>query len=121
TYETLHLWTQIAGKVKLVLCHPQNHWWHVTLAVTSSGLTTGPIPHGEITFQIDFDFLRHELLISTSDGREASMLLEPQTVAAFYARFLELTRMLDLDVRIYPIPKEIPNPIPFDQDNTHKS
>ncbi len=121
TYETLHLWTQIAGKVKLELCHPQNHWWHVTLAVTSSGLTTGPIPQGEITFQIDFDFLRHELLISTSDGREASMLLEPQTVAAFYARFLELTRMLDLAVHIYPIPKEIPNPIPFDQDNTHKS
>ena len=121
TYQTVHLWTQIVGKVKLALCHPQNHWWHITLHVSADGLTTGPIPNGDSTFQVDFDFLRHQLLVSDSSGRRVELPLEPMTVAAFYQRFLDTLQSVGIDVHIYPIPKEFPNPIPFDQDTTHAS
>ncbi len=121
TYQTVHLWTQIVGKVKLALCPPQNHWWHVTLSVGADGLSSGTIRFEDLTFEIDFDFVRHLLVIGTSDGRSVELPLEPQTVADFYQRFLEALASLGVRPRIYPIPKEIPNPIPFDQDTTHAS
>ena len=121
TYATVHLWTQIVGKVKLALCPPQNHWWHITLKVGADGLTSGPIRNGNLTFEINFDFVRHQLVIPTSDGRQVRIPLEPQTVADFYQRFMDTLASLDIHPGMYPIPKEIPNPIPFDQDTIHAS
>ncbi len=121
TYATLHLWTQIVGKIRLVQCPWVNHSWHVTLYVTSRGLTTSAVPYGDRTFQIDFDFLDHQLVIQTSDGRIGTFPLEPQSVARFYARLTEEMRKLDLLVAIHKRPNEVPNPIDFDQDETHRS
>ncbi len=89
TYATLHMWTQIVGKIRLVQSPWVNHSWHVTLYVTSRGLTTSPIPYRARTFQIEFDFLNHQLVIQTSDGRTGTLPLEPQSVAAFYRRLTE--------------------------------
>ena len=121
TAATLHMWLQIVGKVRLVQSPWINHSWHVTLYVTARGLTTSPIPHGERAFAIDFDFLRHRLIVRTSDGGEAGFPLQPETVAAFYARLLEQLRGLDLPVKIYGKPNEIADPIPFAEDETHRS
>src|SRR5881397_4155762 len=91
---TLHMWTQIAGKIRLTLSPWTNHSWHSTLYVTARGLTTSPIPHGLRTFQIDFDFLAHRLTVQASDGGSGGFALEPQSVAAFYARLRhELARL----------------------------
>jgi hypothetical protein len=119
TYATLHLWTQIVGKIRMVQGPPLNHSWHSTLYVTSSGLTTSPIPHGERTFQIDFDFLRHRLVVQASDGGTGGFALEPQSVAAFYARLMAQLEELGLSVRIRRTPNEVANPIPFDRDGEH--
>jgi hypothetical protein len=81
TRDTLHLWTQMLGKLRLALAPPVNHWWHTTLALTDRGLTTGPIPHGDSSFQIDLDFQSHELIVSLLDGRRATLPLRPRTVA----------------------------------------
>ena len=89
TCATLHMWTQIVGKIRLVQSPWVNHSWHVTLYVTSRGLTTSPIPYRARTFQIEFDFLNHQLVIQTSDGRIGTLPLEPQSVAAFYRRLME--------------------------------
>lgn len=121
TYATLHMWAQIVGKIRLVQSPWINHSWHVTFYVTSTGLTTSPIPYGDRTFQIDFDFVNHQLAIRASDGRMAGFSLEPQSVAAFYGRLMDDLRGLDLHVRIHKKPNEIPAPIPFDQDHTHKA
>lgn len=121
TYATLHLWTQIAGKVRLTQSPWINHAWHSTLYVTARGLTTSPIPHGLRTFQIDFDFLAHRLILQSSDGGTGGFALEPQSVAAFYARLMEELGRLGLPVDIYRLPNEIPDPIRFDQDETHRS
>ena len=112
---TLHMWTQIVGKIRLRESAPINHGWHSTLYVTARGLTTSPIPHGLRTFQIDFDFIDHVLVIEVSDGRTARVALEPQTVASFYRRVMDALRGLDIDVHIYARPNEVPDPIPFDQ------
>jgi hypothetical protein len=93
----------------------------VPLYVTSRGLTTSPIPYGTRTFQIDFDFVAHELTLETSDGQKGSFPLEPQSVATFYRRLMDEMRKLDLRVNIYKKPNEVPESIPFDQDETHKS
>src|SRR5205809_7194349 len=114
TYATLHMWTQIVGKIRMAQTPWVNHSWHVTLYVTSRGLTTSPIPHGARTFQIDFDFLSHELIIQASDGRASMLPLEPQSVAAFYQRLMEEMRKLDLGVKIDTKPNELPEPISFD-------
>src|SRR5262245_60666758 len=82
--DTLHLWTQIVGKTRLALAPMQNHWWQCALYVTTSGLGTSPIPFGERTFEIDFDFLGHQLVVRTSDGGRRTLPLEPQSVAEFY-------------------------------------
>lgn len=121
TCATLHMWTQIVGKIRLAQSPWINHSWHVTLYVTTRGLTTSPIPYGNRTFQIDFDFIGHEVKIQSSEGGVAGFSLQPQSVAAFYRRLQSEMGKLDLHVNINEKPNETPDPIPFDQDETHKA
>jgi hypothetical protein len=118
---TLHMWTQIVGKIRLVLSPWTNHSWHVTLYVTSRGLTTSPIPYGSYTFEILFDFIDHQLLIDKSDGARRTIPLKPQSVAEFYRTVMKTLSDLELPVTINTTPNEIENPIPFDQDEEHRS
>jgi hypothetical protein len=119
TCATLHLWTQIVGKVRLTQSPWINHSWHVTLYVTARGLSTSPIPYGTRTFQIDFDFIAHQVLVQSSDGGLASLPLRPQSVAAFYRHLMAEMGGLDLHVDIHQQPNEVADPIRFDQDETH--
>lgn len=119
TCATLHMWTQVVGKVRLALAPHVNHWWQVPLYLTSRGLTTSPMPYGERTFQVDFDFLSHRLLIETADGDSREMRLAPRTVADFYAEFMSSLRSLGLEVKVWTTPVEVANPIPFEKDETH--
>lgn len=119
TAATLHMWTQIVGKVRMVGMPWINHSWHVTLYVSPRGLTTGPIPHGERTFQIDFDFIRHRLDITTSEGESRALPLEPQTTADFYHRLMSALAELGLAVEIFARPNEIEPAIPFAEDRVH--
>ena len=119
TCDTLHLWTQVVGKVRLKLTPLVNHWWNVTLYVTSRGLTTSPIPHGTRTFDIVFDFVDHRLLIETNDGGTETLPLRPMSVAEFYSEFMSRLRRLGIDVHIWTTPSEIENAVPFEQDRTH--
>lgn len=121
TYATLHMWTQIVGKIRLAQSPWINHSWHTTLYVTSRGLTTGPIPHGNRIFQIDFDFIDHELTVQSHDGLSGRIALQPQSVANFYARLMAEIGKLGLHVDIYRRPNEVPEPIPFDEDETHRA
>lgn len=120
TRDTLQLWLQIVGKVRLALTPPINHSWHATLYVTSRGLSTSPIPYGEREFEIELDFIDHRLVLSTSDGHRGGFALEPQSVATFYARLMDEMQRLDLPVRIVARPNELPDPIPFAHDNVHR-
>ena len=115
------MWIQIAGKIRLVQSAWMNHSWHATLYLTATGLTTSPIPHGLRTFQIDFDFIRHQLTVAASDGRIAGFALEPQSVAVFYRRLMSEMRSLDLEVAIYEKPNEVAEPISFDLDESHRA
>ena len=120
TYDTLQLWTQIVGKVRLAKAPMMNHWWQVPLYVTCRGLTTSPIPHESgRCFQIDFDFIDHRLLIEVSDGRTESLPLAPRPVADFYREVMDRLKALGLEVRIWTMPVEIPDPVPFEQDREH--
>ena len=121
TCATLHMWTQIAGKIRLARSPWVNHSWHVTLYVTATGLTTSPIPYETRTFQIDFDFIHHHVIIESSDGGVASFPLQPQSVAAFYSRLMQEMSGLDLHVDIHKKPNEVPDPIRFDQDESHSA
>ena len=121
TYATLHMWTQIVGKVRLALAPHVNHWWQVPLYVNSRGLTTSAIPYVDRTFEVQFDFIEHRLLITVCDGELKLMPLQPQTVAAFYAQFMTALRALGIEVTIWPMPVEIPDPIRFDRDEQHAS
>ena len=121
TYATLHMWTQIVGKIRLSQTPWINHSWHVTLYVTSRGLTTSPVPYGLKTFQIDFDFVDHKLVIETSDGNVRLLDLRPRTVADFYAEVMSALKSVGIDVSIHTTPNEIPDPIPFEEDTTHAS
>ena len=121
TYATVHLWTQIVGKIRLAQSPWVNHSWHVALYVTATGLSTSPISYGARTFQIDLDFIDHELKIQSSDGRSRAFRLEPQSVAAFYGRLMEELDKLDLRVQISRKPNEVPDPIRFDRDRTHRA
>jgi hypothetical protein len=116
---TLHMLTQIVGKVRLAHAPLVNHWWQVPLYVTSRGLTTSAIPRGARTFQIDFDFIDHRLCIDVSDGRRDSIPLAPRAVADFYAEFIGRLRALDLDTHLWTTPVEIADPIPFEEDRIH--
>lgn len=120
TGEALHRWSQLAGKVKLALTPLVNHWWNVTLNVTPSGLSTGLIPYGSDSFEINFDFLRHCLIISRSDGRSDEIPLRAASVAQFHADFMGALQRLDIEVHIWAMPSEIENPVPFDRDETQR-
>lgn len=119
TCATLHLWLQIVGKVRCTQSPWVNHSWHVALYVTSRGLTTSPIPHGTRTFQIDFDFIDHRLLLQSSDGGVGGFALQPQSVATFYRGLMRELDALDLHVDIHRFPNEIADPIRFDRDEVH--
>jgi len=121
TYQTLHMWTQIVGKVRLMLSPSVNHWWNVALYVSPCGLTTSPIPYGSGSFEIQFDFLNHELEISTSNGARNWLALSPQPVATFYDKLMASLRSMGIQVTINTKPQEIADPIPFEQDNQHAS
>ncbi len=116
---TLHLWTQIVGKIRLAHAPLLNHWWQVPLYVTARGLTTSAMPHRGRTFQIDFDFIDHCLRIDVSDGRRDSFALYPRPVAEFYSEITGRLRGLDLETRLWPMPVEIADPIRFDADRIH--
>jgi len=113
------MWTQIVGKTRLAQAPMINHWWQTPLYVTSRGLTTSPMPHGERTFQVDFDFIDHELRIQTNDGVTHSFPLRPQSVADFYGEFMAALRSLGIEINIMTSPSEVENPIPFEQDYKH--
>jgi len=119
TCATLHMWTQIVGKVRLRLTPLVNHWWNVPLYVTSRGLTTSRIPYQERAFELLFDFLKQRLVLETSDGTVKSLPLEPRSVADFYHDCMAMLQSADIEVSIWKMPVEVPNPIPFDQDRVH--
>ena len=119
TAETLHRWTQIVGKVRLALALMINHWWQVPLYVTSRGLTTSPIPYGTETFDVTFDFIDHGLLIETCNGARERVALKPMSVADFYSEFMTRLSRLGIDVRIWTMPCEIPDAVPFEEDHEH--
>jgi Family of unknown function (DUF5996) len=119
TYATLHMWTQIVGKIRLAQTAPLNHWWHVTFYVTSRGLTTSPMPSGDRLFEIDFDFIDHQLLIKTSDGSSKILRLQPRSVAEFYRELMDALQSLGTPVTIWSKPVEVPDRTPFEQDHTH--
>ncbi len=121
TRDTLHMWTQIVGKIRLTLAPMENHYWQVPLYLTARGLTTSPMPCDGRVFQIDFDFIDHHLYIRTDDGAARSIALEPRSVADFYAEVMARLRELDLDVHIWTHPVEVETSIPFEQDREHAS
>jgi hypothetical protein len=121
TCATLHMWTQIVGKVRLAQTPLVNHWWNVPLYVSARGLTTTAMPHGDRFFEMEFDLIDHKLSTTSSDGASAAIELKPKTVAKFYAETMDMLRQLGLEVHIWKMPVEIPDPIPFDQDEQHAS
>jgi hypothetical protein len=121
TYATLHLWTQVVGKVCLALTPLANHFWNVAFRVTSRGLSTPPLASGNLTVTMVFDFVDHQLVIDTSDGRCERIPLAPQTVAQFYRTVMDTLAGMNIAVRIWTMPVEIPDPVPFDRDTQHHS
>ncbi|MEM7397859.1 MAG: DUF5996 family protein [Pseudomonadota bacterium] len=121
TVSTLHLWTQIAGKIRLVQTPWLNHSWHCALYVTPRGLTTSEIPYGNRSFELNFDFIRHVLIISSDDGATKEIELRPRSVADFYAGVMAALTELGLPVRIHQVPNEIPDAVRFSEDETHAS
>jgi hypothetical protein len=115
------MWTQIVGKVRLAQTPLVNHWWNVPLYVSARGLTTTAMPYGEITFEMEFDFIDHKLDVTCSHGRSASVALQPKSVANFYQQTMDALHQLGIDVHIWRMPVEIPDPIPFDEDHQHAS
>lgn len=121
TCETLHMWTQIVGKIRLTLSPTWNHWWQVPLYVTARGLTTSPIPDKQRIFEIAFDFIDHNLAIQTSNGETKVIELFPRSVADFYQELMATLLDLGIEVKIRAIPDELSNPIPFAEDREHAS
>jgi hypothetical protein len=121
TYATLHMWTQMVGKVRLALTPRVNHWWSVALYLTARGLTTSPIPYGDGAFEIAFDFIEHRLVINMTDGRQKAIALAPQSVADFYGEFMRALNDLQIRVRIWPMPSQMPASIRFNEDRVHAS
>jgi hypothetical protein len=119
TYATLHMWTQIIGKIRLALSPHINHWWHSTLYVTPRGLTTSSIPYGTLTFEIIFDFLEHQLLFQVSNGVTQTIPLVPRSVADFYQEVIKVLSANGIVVKIWTMPQEVKTPIPFEQDYQH--
>ncbi|HWR54316.1 MAG TPA: DUF5996 family protein [Bryobacteraceae bacterium] len=121
TRATLHMWTQIVGKVRLALSPHVNHWWEVPLYVSARGMTTSPIPYGERIFEIEFDFLNHNLVIRGSDRATKFVPLYPRSVADFYREVTAVLHALAIDVKIWPTPVEVPDPVPFPDDDRNAS
>ena len=121
TRDTLHMWTQIVGKIRMAHAPAVNHWWHCTLYPSARGLTTSAVPYGSATFDIEFDFLDQVLRLRTSDGRFRTVALEPKTVAMFYAEVMEALDALGLPTRIHAVPNEVETAVPFAEDDTHKT
>jgi hypothetical protein len=121
TCATLHMWTQIVGKVRLALTPTVNHWWNVPLYVAARGLTTSAIPYGKRIFEVEFDFIDHLLVLRTNDGVTKTLPLAPRTVADFYREFMALLKSAGIAVKVWKMPVEIPAPIAFDQDRVHAS
>ena len=121
TCATLHMWTQVVGKVRLEQTPLVNHWWNVPLYVSARGLTTTAMPYGDAFFEMEFDFVDHNLAINSSDGATANVELRPKSVATFYHETMDALRGLGFEVKIWKMPVEIPDPIPFDEDEQHAS
>ena len=121
TYDTLHMWTQIVGKIRMTLTPLINHYWNATLYVSARGLTTSAIPYARGIFEIEFDLIGHKLVIQTSEGDIRMLDLAPRTVADFYAEVMSTLAGLHIDVKITAHPDEVANPIPFAEDRTHRS
>ena len=121
TYETLHMWTQIVGKIAVALAPPINHCWAITLHLTASGLATRNLPHGDRSFTIEFDFLHHQLVIACTDGDRRTLALGPRSVADFYRELMATLETMGLQVKIWTKPVEIPDPIRFEEDVVHHS
>jgi hypothetical protein len=121
TYATLHMWTQVVGKICLALTPLTNHFWNIAFQVTARGFATPTMAVGGVAVTIAFDFIDHQLIIRTSDGREERLALRPMTVADFYARVMDMLRTLGIRVRIWTTPVEIPDPIRFEEDAIHQS
>jgi Family of unknown function (DUF5996) len=121
TYDTLHMWTQIVGKVRLGLAPRQNHWWNCALYVNTRGLATSPIPYRGQAFELNFNFIDHRLELRTSSDTKRAISLKPKTVAEFYRELFSTLREAGIVTQINPKPQEVPNPIPFDEDQTHRS
>src|SRR5579871_591927 len=119
TQATLHMWTQVLGKIRLKLTPLVNHWWNVPLYVTACGLTTSPMPYGDRTLEISFDFIAHKLRMETCDGEVEEFALRPQSVADFYRSVMAALVRLGTPVKIWTMPCEVPNPTPFEQDRPH--
>jgi hypothetical protein len=121
TYATLHMWTQVVGKVAVELAPPLNHGWGIALHLTARGLRTQLLPHGSRSLTIEFDFVDHQLVIRTTDGEHRALPLGPRTVADFYRDVMAALDAMSLPVKVWPVPVEIPDPIPFEQDTQHRS
>jgi len=121
TYATLHMWTQIVGKIRLALTPLLNHWWNVPLYVTARGLTTSTIPYRDRPFELWFDFLDHQLVLQTSDGSRKLLALNSMAVADFYQKVMAMLGSSGIEVKIWRMPVEVPDPIPFDEDRVHAS
>lgn len=121
TRDTLHMWTQVVGKIRLALAPMVNHWWQVPLYVSARGLTTSAVPYGRRCFDMEFDFIDHQLRIRSSGGGHRLVALEPKPVADFYAETMSALRELDVDVAIWTTPTEVERAIPFDADYEHRS
>src|SRR5262245_58206904 len=109
TYATLHMWTQIVGKIALAQAPPLNHCWSSALQITARGLITRPLPHGERAFTLEFDFIDHELVLATSDGARRALRLAPRSVADFYRELMSTLDEVNLPVHIWTVPAEVPN------------
>lgn len=121
TRDTLHLWTQIVGKIRMAHAPAVNHWWHVTLYPSVRGLTTSAVPYRDGAFDIEFDFLGHQLCLRTSDGRSRTVALEPKPVSVFYRETMEALTDLGVHTRIHAVPNEVESAIPFAEDEVHKA
>ncbi len=121
TLATLHMWTQVIGKIRLKQTPLVNHWWNVPLYISPRGLTTSAMPYEDRIFEIEFDFIDHRLLIKCSDGSTKTLPLRPQSVADFYAEVMSALRDLGMEIKIWTMPVEVPNPIRFEDDTTHAS
>ncbi len=121
TCETLHMWTQIIGKVRMEMSPFVNHWWHVPLYITPRGLTTSAIPSQRGTFAVNFDFIDHNLFVLTNDGTSRALPLIPRSVAAFYREFMACLHALGIEITINTLPCEVRNPMRFDEDKVHAS